>query len=216
MGHRAELTDGDQRAMSSSDFRELPPVTNNPLPLKPPFAFTGLSARVFPLRANLDALQRLCNSYYNIAPPEVGRFRAVVPYVYLMMLDYGQLSELLTNLGWFAQQELFFCAPVEWYKVVNGKWVFHDWAVITPYIYVDDDLSVPLGRTVYGWPKTIARVTPVHSDWLRDPVARVTLARVVTSVFPELYQGRRMESRTFLEVEREAPMSNLRIPAKAT
>jgi hypothetical protein len=199
--------------MTSEEFtNQLPVFANDPLPIKPPFAFKGLSARIFPLRANLDALQQLCNGYLNFVPPEVGRFRAVVPYVYLAMLDYGQISEVVTSLGWFAQVEVFFCVPVEWYKVVNGKWVFHDWAVITPFIYVDDDISVPTGRGVYGFPKALAKITPAASQWITDPVAPVTLARVETAVFPELYQGRRLESRVFLEVQRDAPMSNFQVP----
>jgi len=160
--------------MTSEEFtNRLPVFANDPLPIKPPFAFKGLSARVFPLRANLDALQQLCNGYLNFVPPEVGRFRAVVPYVYLSILNYGQISEVVTALGWFAQVEVFFCVPVEWYKVVNGKWVFYDWAVITPFIYVDDDISVPTGRGVYGFPKALAKITPSKSQWMTDPVAPI-------------------------------------------
>ena len=99
--------------MTSEEFtNRLPVFANDPLPIKPPFAFKNLSARVFPLRANLDALQQLCNGYLNFVPPEVGRFRAVVPYVYLSILNYGQISEVVTALGWFAQVEVFFCVPV--------------------------------------------------------------------------------------------------------
>jgi len=138
--------------MTPEEFtNRLPLVTGDPdkaFTIKPPFEFNGLSARFFPLRASLDALQQLCNSYVNIVPPEVGRFRAVVPYAYLAILDYSQISELVTPSGWFAQVEVYFGVPVEWYKVARGKWVFHDWAVLTPYIFVDDDFSVPLGRTV--------------------------------------------------------------------
>jgi len=200
--------------MTSEEFTNgLPLFANDPLPIKPPFAFKGLSARIFPLRANLDALQQLCNGYLNFVPPEVGRFRAVVPYVYLAMLDYGQISEVVTALGWFAQVEVFFCVPIEWYKVVNGKWVFHDWAVITPFIYVDDDISVPTGRGVYGFPKALAKVKPAASRWITDPVAPVTLARVETAVFPKLYQGKRLKSKVFLEVSRDAPMSNFQVPS---
>ena len=199
--------------MTSEEFtRNLPPYANDPARSKPPFVFNNLSARVFPLRASLAALQHMCDSYLNFVPREVGRFRAVAPYVYLALLDYGQISEMVDSIGWFAQMEVYFGVPVEWYKVVNGKWMFHDWAVITPFIYVDDDFSVPLGRSVFGFPKTLAKVTKTTSDWLRDPVAPVTLARVETRVFPELYKKRRLESHVFLEVERDAPMSNFRIP----
>ena len=191
---------------------KLPTFADNELPLKPPFEFGGMSARVFPLRANLDALQRLCDSYVNIAPPEIARFRAAVPYVYLMMVDYGRLGELVSNAGWFAQKELFFCVPLQYFKVIDGKWIFQDWAVITPFIYVDDDFSVPLGRTVYGWPKTIARLTPTLSRWMENPTAPIIEARVQTMVFPKLYHGRSLEPRVLLEVERDRTAASLQLP----
>ena len=198
--------------MTPEEFsRQMPKLSNNPLPFKPPFIFNGLSSRVFPLRANLDALQRLCNGYMNFVPESVGRFRASVPYVFLSVLDYGQVAES-RGLGWFAQTEVFFAVSLEWYKKVNGRWVFHDWATITPFIYVNDNYSVPLGRTVSGFPKVLAKVTAVDSEWIRDPLAPVTLARVETEVFPAAYAGRRLESRVFMEVKREAPMSNMRVP----
>ncbi|HEY4359778.1 MAG TPA: hypothetical protein VGN17_02360 [Bryobacteraceae bacterium] len=199
--------------MSAEEFtKRLPLVTNLDLPFKPPILFNGLSARVFPLRANLDALQQLCDNYLNIVPEEVGYFRAMAPYVNLMVLDYGEISLPVTSAGWFAQVEVFFSVQVEWYKRVNGQWVFHDWAVITPYIFVDDKFSVPLGRVVYGFPKILASVTCAPSAWTSDPLAAVTLAKIETPVFPEVYAGTPLETKTFLEVQRDAPMSNLRVP----
>src|SRR5258708_1765616 len=130
------------------------------LPLKPPFTINNLSTALFPLRANLDALQGFCNNYLNMIPKELGRFRAFSPYALLMVLDYGSLALDVTNLGWLSQHEICFFVPVEWYKVVRGKWVFQDWAMITPFIYVDDDLSLGMGRTVVGWPKTFVNMTP--------------------------------------------------------
>jgi len=198
--------------MTSDEFTSrLPPFLNDPIPAKPPFIFNGLSSRVFPLRANMDALQRLCNGYLNFVPESVGRFRASVPYVFLSVLDYGQIAES-AGLGWFAQVEVFFAVPVEWYRKVEGRWVFHDWATITPFIYVNDNYSVPLGRTVCGFPKVLSKFTAVTSDWIHSPQAPVTLASIETEVFPIDYAGRRLEDRVFLEVVREAPMSNMRVP----
>ena len=158
--------------MTADEFtKRLPPLTNNPLPIKPPFVFNGMSARIFPLRASLDALQQLCNGYLNFIPPEAGRFRASVPYAFLMVLDYGQVAEAITRIGWFAQLEVFFSVAVDWYTLVNGKWVFQDFGVITPYIFVNDSFSVPLGRTVYGFPKILADVTSTPSQWVKDPLA---------------------------------------------
>ena len=191
--------------------RRLPPLSHNPLPAKPPFVFNGLSSRVLPLRANLDALQRFVNSYLNFVPESVGRFRASVPYVFLSVLDYGSVSES-AGLGWFAQTEVFFAVPLEWYCKIDGRWVFQRWATITPFIYVDDNFSVPLGRTVSGFPKVLSRVTQVSSEWVRNPLAALTLARIETPVFPAAYAGKRLENRVFLEVMRDAPMSNARLP----
>jgi hypothetical protein len=198
--------------MTTTEFTEgLPPFTNDPLPLKPPFVFNGVSARIFPLRANLDALQQVCDGYLNIVPPEAGRFRVSLPYVFLMVLDYGQIAETVARTGWFAQIEVFFGVPVEWYKFVNGQWVFHDWAIITPYIFVDDDLSVQTGRIVYGFPKVLAKVTETKSEWVTSPLAPYTLARVETMVFPEAYAGTSLEMKTFLEITR-GQNSSFQIP----
>ena len=105
-----------------------------------------------------------------------------------------------------------FCIPTEWYRVEKGKWVFHDWAMLTPFIFVDDDLSLNMGRTVAGWPKTYASMTPTLSAWMKDPLAPVSEATASAMVFPELYTGKRQEQRVFLEIERSAPMSNMRLP----
>lgn len=198
--------------MTEKEFTaQLPVIANNTLAVKPPVMFNGLSARVFPLRASLETLQQVCNGYLNLVPPEAGYFRATLPYVMLLVLDYGQISQAVMRSGWFSQMEVFFCVPVEWYKRVGGRWVFHDWAVITPYIFVDDDFSVPLGRTVYGFPKILASVNSTRSAWMNDPLAPTTLARVETQVFPEAYSGVGIETRVFLEIEKAA-VSNLRVP----
>jgi hypothetical protein len=190
--------------MTPEEFtRTLPKITGNSLTMKPPFVFNGLSARVFPLRAQLDTLQRLCDDLLNFVPPQAGYFRAPVPYVYLMVLDYGQIAEAAARVGWIAQIEVFFMVPVEWYKWVGGKWEFHNWAVITPYVFVDDDYSVPLGRTVYGFPKVLASVLRTPSSWVKNATAPVTLASISTDVFPQAYVGTNMESRTFLKIERD-------------
>ena len=198
--------------MTSKEFTDgLPPYVNDPLPLKPPFVFNGLSARVFPLRASLDALQQVCDGYLNMVPPEAGRFRVSAPYVYLMVLDYGEIAETVARTGWFAQVEVFFGVPVEWYKLVNGQWVFNDWAIITPYIFVDDDISVQTGRVVYGFPKVLAKVTKTKSEWVTSPLAPYTLARIETMVFPEAYAGTSLQMKTFLEILR-AQNSSFQIP----
>ena len=198
--------------MTSREFtKKLPDFVADQLGITPPLMFRGVSARFFPLRANLDILQQLVDSYINIVPPEAGYFRVPLPYVYLVILDYGQMGESEMRTGWFSQVEVYFGVALEWYKRVRGQWIFQDWGVITPYIFVNDDVSVPVGRTVFGYQKVLASVELINSAWMKNPVAPVTLARISTTVFPNAYTGGQLEERVFLELER-ASLSNVRMP----
>ena len=161
--------------MTPEEFSKgLPQYHANQLGVKPPLVFRGVSARIFPLRANLDTLQQLCDGYLNFVPREAGYFRVPLPYVFIVLLNYGQMSEAVMRSGWFSQIEVYFGLPVEWYKLVDGQYVFHDWGVITPYIFVNDDISVPVGRTVYGFPKVLASVKQTDSQWMKNPGPRRT------------------------------------------
>lgn len=198
--------------MTSKDFtKKLPEFVADQLGITPPLMFRGVSARFFPLRANLDILQQLVDSYINIVPSEAGYFRVPAPYVNLVILDYGQMGESEMRTGWFSQVEVYFGVMLEWYKRVRGEWVFQDWGVITPYIFVNDDVSVPVGRMVFGYQKVLASVELINSGWMKNPIAPTTLARISTTVFPDAYTGGQLEERVFLELER-ASLSNVRVP----
>ncbi len=190
-------------------FAEMPGAS---LAFQPPFSFPGMSVRLFPLRANLANLQHFIDAYLNTIPPELGRFRVPAPFVSLMMLDYGKMAIEAGNYGYLAQREIVFNINLEWYKVVNGKWQFHDWATIAPYIYVDDDLSMFTGRMVYGWPKFSAALEATRSDWMTNAQAPVREALVRTQVFSELYSSKRLEMQPLLGIERDGPISLFRMP----
>ena len=50
------------------------------LPVRPPFLFTGVTSRVFPLKANMARLTQFCDSYVNMdIPPEIVHYRPAVP-----------------------------------------------------------------------------------------------------------------------------------------
>src|SRR5262245_17586280 len=57
----------------------------------PAFSFAGVSVRVFPLRADQRALQRLCDTYLNLCPEEL-HFRPSAPYVLFAALSYARMS----------------------------------------------------------------------------------------------------------------------------
>jgi hypothetical protein len=135
----------------------------------PPFSFPGVTARVFPLRASMDILASFCRRYLNVAPPEVCVLQPSLPYVFLVILDYGQMAIETANLGWVSQHEVFFAIPLQkWYRR-KGRMVFDGWVLNTPFIFVDNASSLTTGREVYGWPKVLARFRPGLDEWLADP-----------------------------------------------
>ncbi len=125
--------------------------------LRPPFSFRDVTARVFPLKADIARLTEYCDSYLNFVPREVARFRPAVPYVYMVAVRYGQMRSK-NRSGWIAQDEIAFLLPLKWYRVEGGRMEFVDWAWVCPYIFVDDDISLMTGREVYGWSKLPAKI----------------------------------------------------------
>ncbi len=135
----------------------------------PPFSFPGVTARVFPLRASMDILASFCQSYLNVAPPEICTLRPYLPYVLLVVLDYGRGAIETANLGWVSQHEIFFAVPLEQWHRHKDRMVFDGWVLNTPFIFVDDPTSLTTGREVYGWPKTLCSLRRSREEWLVDP-----------------------------------------------
>lgn len=184
------------------------------LAVKPPFHFPGTQLQIFPLRAKLNRLQLFIDQYLNLAPEEAGEFRVFSPYVYLVSIYYGQLSLDAANLGWIAQDELMFGIPLLWFKRVGGRLVFHDYACVTPFIYVDNDHSLSTGRETFGWPKNLVSAESLNAAWSKDPNASTLLMRFNLMVYSELYAGQRPQSEPLLELlTRCNDLSLLRTPS---
>ncbi len=140
----------------------------------------GVSLRFYPLRASPQKLQQFCDEYLNFGyfsedmpihnrPPY--SFRPALPFVLLIVLDYNRLEvegvapprqgggpadpEPVT---WLRQHELIFGVPLEWYGGHGKDRRFIDWAMTSPFIYLDHPISIWIGREAYGWPKTSMRV----------------------------------------------------------
>lgn len=184
----------------------------NSLPLVPPFAFQDMTTRVFPLRASLRSMQNTIDQYVNFIPPEVGRFKVVLPYTYLMMLDYGKLAVQVANLGWLSQHEVMFAIPCSWYVKKGSEWVYNGFVWITPFIWVDSDLALTLGRQVYGWPKQRMYLDATVPDWMNDPVAPMRKTTLSTAVFPKTYSGEPAVRRPFLEIDLDDTATMPRLP----
>lgn len=183
-----------------------------PTSIQPPFDFDGSVVRILPLRARVDRLQSFINSYLNIVPPEVARFRVASPYVFLAFIYYGKMSLDAANFGWISQNEILFSVPLLWYRWRRGRWVFIDYASATPFIYVDDDFSMTNGREAYGWPKDHVTAERFDGTWAKNPESDRLLARFAMRTFSQLYAGKHMELRTAFEIRQHREASFLRYP----
>jgi hypothetical protein len=176
------------------------------LPAKPPFVFRDVTARVFPVKANPARLYGFCKQYLNIVPPQIAQFRPSIPYVYVMVLNYGRMgmqSATAQNLGWVSQHEVLFTVPLTWWRKEHGRLVFKDYAFVSPFIFVDDPLSLTTGREVYGWPKVAAAVDAEKPLWADHPRTGVRLFSLSTKIFPKTYAGQREQPRVLLQVDRD-------------
>ena len=167
--------------------------------MSPPFAFSDVTMSVFPLRASLARLDTFCNNYLNQAPHLV-QFKPFIPFVYLVILDYGRMSLQAANMGWVSQREVAFGIPLRWLNRQGEGMAFHDWAFTSPFIFVDNEMSMSTGREVYGWPKLLAKLDPSVSEWVRDPHGARRVFQVSTKRAAHAYAGEIQEYRPFLSV----------------
>ena len=186
------------------------------LPVRPPFLMTGVSSRVFPLKANMARLTNFCDQYLNMdIPAEVVRFTPAAPYVYLMMLDYGSMSPASVqaqNVGWVAQHEVAFAVPLERWRREQGQLVFKGWACVCPFIFVDDEMSLTTGREVYGWPKVAGQVDAEMPLWADRVQSTTRMFSFSTNLFPKVYAGDAESMQLLLQVDCDASPSYSGIP----
>ena len=179
-------------------------------------AFTGVTFRNFPLPAKINRLQTFVDNYLNFpddtaVEPNKCYFKAASSNVTMSILNYGKMSTESENLGWIAQHEVLFSVPVEWYKVNDaGELVFHDWAYVAPFIFVDNDRSLSVGREVYGWTKVKGWMEAKKSTWTSDPREPRNVLSMATELIPTLYTEDPEDARSLIDVVQEPPMSFLR------
>lgn len=178
--------------------------------LQPPFEFDNVEVMVLPLRADISKLNIFCNNYLTIHRDQNLIFKPAAPYVFLMILNYGKMgSEVYRrarNLGWVSQHEVTFTVPLECWEVSRngtskkGELVFRDWAGVSPFIYVDDQVSLRTGREVYGWPKVFSKVN-LNSAAIRFPNQATQVLKLDTYLSPRSFGFSRNSLDTLLEVE---------------
>lgn len=184
--------------------------------VRPPFLFRNVTARSFPLRANMAVLTNFCNNYLNMdVDPSIVHYAPALPYVYLTIMNYGSMaaaSVQAQNVGWVSQHEVAFMVVVQRWRKENGKLVFKDWATVSPFIYVDDQLSLNTGREVYGWNKVECRIDADIPLWAGDPMAPLRQFELSTVDFARPYAGDAQSSQTLVQVDLDAPPTFTQFP----
>jgi hypothetical protein len=151
----------------------------------------NLEMLVYPLRADMATLRRFVDSYLNFfddvrRPPFY--FQPAMPCVLLLLMHYPWLSVPTQNLTAFEQHELSFTIPLECYAVEDGVLVFKQFALCTPFLYLDRSLSILAGRDLFGLPKIALKFAPVHPpDVPTAPAQQVALKLRVPSLKGDTY-----------------------------
>jgi hypothetical protein len=209
MAHSKKTKPRYVNAAGSAGAKDLPSV--------PPFLFREVTCRVFPLKANMARLTDFCDKYVNMdIPQNIAKFRPAIPYVYMMVINYGSMSPASVraqNVGWVAQHEVTFTVPLEWWREENGRMAFKDWACVSPFIFVDDDISLTTGREIYGWPKVKASIDTLNAPlWVEDPRSPTRMFTLQAPLLPKLYAGVREEPRDLVLIDRAPPPSLAMFP----
>ena len=143
--------------------------------------YSDVVTQIFPLKASMNRLQEFCDSYLNLDEDLPLYFKPAVPWVLMQVVDYGEMATTSRNLGWFSQHELAFGVPLRCYKKEKNEWVFVDWAMVFPFIFVDNPLSLSGGRKIYGWSKSGIKFDSSPSIFEAGNARRLASISLVTS-----------------------------------
>jgi hypothetical protein len=143
--------------------------------------YSDVVTQIFPLKASMNRLQEFCDSYLNLDEDPPLYFKPAAPWVLMQVVDYGQMATTSKNLGWFSQHELAFGVPLRCYKKEKDEWVFVEWAMVFPFIFVDNPLSMSGGRKIYGWSKSGIKVDNSPSILEAGSARRLVGISLVTS-----------------------------------
>ena len=164
--------------------------------------YSDVVTQIFPLKASMSRLQDFCDIYLNLNEDAPLYFKPVVPWVLMQVVDYGRIAVTSKNVGWFSQHELAFGVPLGCYKKEKNKWVFTDWAMVFPFIFVDNPLSMSGGRKIYGWSKSGIKVDNILSIAEPGNARRLVGISLVTS---GTNYGDRSGTEEFLQIFQRRP-----------
>jgi len=179
--------------------------------------FKEVLSRVFPLAADPLVLQELIDTTLNFQ--EGYYFKVTTPFVYMQLISYGEMFDDSWSRLHTSQRELLFMVPIDWFKrvdnpeekdkdhleLINGSYFERDEegrGSVTPFIYVDNDLSVLVGRERFGWPKNLMSVIQTDAGWVDKMSPQNKLVGINVRSLKNYYVGEQAQENTLLEIWR--------------
>jgi hypothetical protein len=137
--------------------------------------------------------------------------------VSLQVLNYGYMGVKGVDTFKETQREVLFSVPLLWFEAdAKGAYEFHkkryrlnklSTANVTPFVFVDNRLSLWGGREIYGWPKALMNVQPDISRWMTDPLQERSLVTIYGSLLEKEDPDERPHYRPILEISQEVDTS---------
>ncbi len=180
--------------------------------------YSGVTSRIFPLRADPSTLQSFIDKYLNHqALDNEHYFRAANSYVMFQVLNYPRMSNGMARLGYISQHEVLFGIPLHWYRRnPRGLSMFNDVryelvkqrdTFFTPFVFVDNELSVLGGRELFGWPKREISINSHLSSWMVHPEEEDVVMTVDSLLFDQMFRGKDRQWMRLFEIRRDVSAS---------
>jgi hypothetical protein len=124
---------------------------------RPPAFFEDVKGYTFVLDASKASMQKLVDDL--LKPATLGRvsYEVAAPATLVTFMDVARCGSTPENIGWLPVRECEFWVPlVERRTAAPQSERLVMWA---PYIFINGDIGLATGREVWGWPKSLARIT---------------------------------------------------------
>ena len=149
---------------------------------------------MFMLDSDWDSLQALCDHCLNL-PGSKTVYRPLLPFAmfYASTIDNREVND---PKGWCAEVDFGFWIPCSAGHIEGSEYKIDRFLVFTPNLWVDNGIALVGGRTMFGYPKEIARFTmPAQPS---DPA----VFTVDTQVLPKYGPNERVVWRRLIEASK--------------
>jgi hypothetical protein len=124
-----------------------------------PYAGRPVRLSEFLLPASTPALQRVCDTLFNVPSGGAVKYEPLMPLAMLSVIDLVRLSASeppQSTVGWFKERDAVF-----WFLAVTTDTATGTTGVagVPLYAFVDQPQALLTGREVQGWPKELSTLT---------------------------------------------------------